>query len=1109
MAAAEYEQWMERGRAHQNEGRPIDAMLCFHRAARLDPRASDPHFAIGETQWRLGRLPEAIAAWREASRIVPNHAAPLQATAEALLALGDLDGAVATAAKVQTLMPNDGRAALIRGIGGLARGNAADAAALDAVLDREPSLLGIPTLAGPLALALEHAAPGAERDALLDRIASAPEALADAPPQLLVVALEHAARSAGVDGATRARLAAIACARNYTPADHELLRRAAHATSAFDAASGRTLAKIYAELCTATFTVPVPLLWPVRTAGARFRVVALAGPDASLDVNLAALRALPEADFDLVVATIGAVPASPAGVTAVALPANADATAARIVASRDPDVVVDLAGLTAMTGPLLARVPARLRVTVASLACPNESPLIDRVAPDASALAAMLVADRSAHDFAQDCPADGAAMARQWDAAVRLHQEGDRAGAIAQYDRVLELQPGFAPASHLGGVARRDSGDPEGALAAFSAALRAAPHYVEARVAAMRAATARGDHDAALALGEAGRTLAPGNAVVLRAVGQAALARRDGPAAAAAFAESLRIEPTDGETHFHHGVALQMMDDVAEAARAYQRALAFRHDLIAAHFNLGVLFQKQGAHEGAAEAFTEVLKADSGNIAAWKYRGEALIAGARVDEFIAHFRRFEARHPKVLPLAVQAIEACQYLADFNLLERYIDGLRNDRFVVSDELELVDALEQLLYLLLYVDVEPDLILKLAHTYDAAARRVYGEPLPRPVSRRPGPIRIGYLSADLRNHVMGKMVWSAVEHHDRNRFELYFYSLSPVEDEWTARFRGIAHKFGKLWNIPERPAAEAIAADDLDVLVDLSTHTMGAKPGILAAKPARVQITHVASSGTVGLSTIDFKLTDRFADLPENAATQIEPLLPMDGCLYPYRHIEAATEHPYHRAALGIAEETIVIGAFSSALKLTRRCVALWREVLERIPRAKLAFSPFYPALRLLYLRLTAAGGIPPDRLIFIPPGRGEAEAMARYAIVDFVIDTMPYGSVNGALEPLAAGVPVVTLLGRRHGERTAYSILANLGVTDTVARSGREFVDIAARLAGDSDFMRDVRERIRAGIAHSPLTDRVGHTRALERAYVEALERCAPEVFASLEASPHA
>src|SRR5437016_12653186 len=99
--------------------------------------------------------------------------------------------------------------------------------------------------------------------------------------------------------------------------------------------------------------------------------------------------------------------------------------------------------------------------------------------------------------------------------------------------------------------------------------------------------------------------------------------------------------------------------------------------------------------------------------------------------------------------------------------------------------------------------------------------------------------------------------------------------------------------------ERDAALRIQADDLDLLIDLSTHTRGAKPGILARKPARVQITHVASAGTLGLAAIDFKLTDGFADVPDNQAFQIETLLPMQGCVYPYRHIPPASEHPCQR------------------------------------------------------------------------------------------------------------------------------------------------------------------------------------------------------------------
>src|SRR5205823_5106391 len=196
---------------------------------------------------------------------------------------------------------------------------------------------------------------------------------------------------------------------------------------------------------------------------------------------------------------------------------------------------------------------------------------------------------------------------------------------------------------------------------------------------------------------------------------------------------------------------------------------------------------------------------------------------------------------------------------------------------------------------------------------------------------------------------------------------FYSTSAERDDWTQRFESLGDRFEVVATMTDREAAARIAAADLDLLVDLSTNTKGARPGILALKPARVQITHVASAGTLGLSAVDFKLTDLFADVPENQAFQIETLLPMEGCVYPYRHIPAAIGHPFRRDRLLIAADTIVIGAFVSGLKLSRRCLSLWRDVLARIPTAKLAFSPLNPALRTRYVRLAATGGIDANRL----------------------------------------------------------------------------------------------------------------------------------------------
>jgi predicted O-linked N-acetylglucosamine transferase (SPINDLY family) len=110
--------------------------------------------------------------------------------------------------------------------------------------------------------------------------------------------------------------------------------------------------------------------------------------------------------------------------------------------------------------------------------------------------------------------------------------------------------------------------------------------------------------------------------------------------------------------------------------------------------------------------------------------------------------------------------------------------------------------------------------------------------------------------------------------------------------------------------------------------------------------------------------------------------------------------------------------------------------------------------------------------------------------------------MPFGNVNGAIEPLSMGVPVVTLAGKRHGERTGHSILANLGVTATVAQTGREYVDLAVRLATDAGFMLQIREAIASKLPGSVLADAGAHVRNLEAAYLVALAKSAPDALAS-------
>ena len=1123
MVAPAYDRWMARGRAHGSEGRPLDALLCYRRAAQADGTTADVHDRLGEVLWRLGRTQDAAAAWREAVHRDAHALAPAQALAGALLALGDAAGARAVADGILTRHPGDARAELAYAVATLldtAEDHQAATLRAKAALARDPGLVAVPTLAAALAVALDRLPETPGKTALLEvasQAARTSSTAATMPALLLSLLCEgegggSGAVNADADGhAPRADLFALARAREFEPDEHEALRRIANAASHIAVHEAPALAQRYALLCARSFAAALPLVWPRRTAGRRLRVVILVGvvPDPEVQGTLAALAGLSPDRFDIAVAVIGG-PAAPDAIVGVdmsrpprviPLPAIPDANDAQRLAALDGDVLIDLAGLRAGVGVLLARRPARAILTVTDFPARNVAPLIDRAATPARELARLLEERWRALPPDDDVP-DASGMAATWTDAVRTQQRGEPAAARERYARVLAWQPGFAPAHYLLGIVERDSGDLARARSHLAAAVAAAPAFADARIAAAKAAQAAEDLPGAIAICTDGLAATTQPLALYRALGLARLAAYDGQGAAGAFAAALAVDPFDGETHYNHGVALQMQRRSAEAAAAYQRALALRPDLAAAEFNLGVLFQQRGAAAPAIAAYESVLAREPTNAAAYKNLGEVLQAAGRTASLFANFDRFEVHCPEALALAVQALEVLQYRGDFARLDRYLDGLRAGRFRAETGTELCDNLEQLLYLLLFFDVEPATVFRYAQMYDAAARRVYGAPLAVPVARRPGRVRLGYLSADLRNHVMGKMMWQAVQHHDRSRFSLHFYALSSERDEWTGRFEGIADRFAVVADLDEREAAARIAADDLDLLVDLSTHTRGAKPGILALKPARVLLTHVASAGTVGLSAVDFKLTDRYADVAENQAFQSETLLPMDGCVYPYRHVAVAKAHPFHRPALGVAADAILIGAFVTPLKLSRRCLGLWRGILERLPRARLACSPVNAGFRDSYLRLATAAGIAPDRLFFLPQGRDDAEQQARYELIDFVLDPMPFGGVNGTLEALDMGVPVVTLLGARHGERTSYSILANLGVTATVARTEREYVEIAVRLAADAAFMRDVRGAVLAGLARSPLTDQVAHARALERAYLSALAARAPEALQS-------
>ncbi|HEY2864976.1 MAG TPA: tetratricopeptide repeat protein [Casimicrobiaceae bacterium] len=1112
--------WLARGQVHQRAGRAIDALVCYREALAANRYAIQAHYRLGEILCDLGRDSNAFDAWHTVLTLQPRHLPTLLAFGAAARRIGKTAVSAEAYRRALAFEPHNRQAS--DGVA-LARLAAGDDGAY-AEIRRSIALGRFVDDADELARLLLPAPPSVQKQALLGDLAQ--RGRADGSP-LLAAMLAADAAERGERGMALSLLKSFDGEHAH---EDSLEASRLFALAAALVSPGSGWPERYAAACKARHGPEMPLAWPRRTAGTALRVAYLVVPGRHLRIGGAEIdptRYLREVvaahPRERILAVVFNVEAraplangkegrAASGMTMLG-PAPSPAIVQRM-AEADFDAIVDLAGMAEATGPLLAQHPARSIWTIDMLAGAHVAPLVTHRLPAPrsavdedlhrhrhdieNALAASIGPTSSIEVSSTDSPV---ALARRWHEALRAHQARDIDTAIAAYRGVLALQPGFARAHYLLGLSLRDRGDHAAAMEELKQAIQSAPAFVDPRTALANLLREDGHRDDAIAVCREGLAAAPQAPALWRALGLVEIARGHGRDARAAFDRALAYEPADADTHYNRGVALQLGRKRRAALNAYGRALALAPDMTEAGYNAGVVLRELGRSDAAVAAFECVLGRDAGHVAAHHALCETLHEAGRTDEWLRAFRRFETICPQALPVMAQALEACQYQADSAGVEAYLDRLRHRQFERAGDTELADCLETILFLILYFDIEPADMLALYRDYAAVAPKVYGEPVTPPRRRRPGRIRIGYLSGDLRDHVMGKMMWEAVRRHDRGRFELYFYSLSNAADDWTARYRALGDHYTVIADATEHEAAERIAADGIDLLVDLASNTRGAKPGILALRPAHVQITHVASAGVVGLEAVDFKLTDAFADPPENQAAQLEKLLPMEGCVYPYRHIAPAAIHPYRRDRLGIADDAVIIAAFVNPMKLSRRCLALWREVLDRIPRALLALSPLSSGAGEAQRRLFAAAGVALQRTIVLPAGRDEAENQARYHVVDFALDPMPYGGANGTIEALDMGVPVVTLAGRRHGERSSYTILANLGVLDTVASAAGDYVAIAVRLAGDRVFATRVKAAIRAGVARSPLTDMDAHTRNLERAYISALEQRYPDALA--------
>ncbi|MFG6488223.1 tetratricopeptide repeat protein [Roseateles sp. BYS78W] len=659
--------------------------------------------------------------------------------------------------------------------------------------------------------------------------------------------------------------------------------------------------------------------------------------------------------------------------------------------------------------------------------------------------------------------------------------------ALPAIERAMQLLPGDADLPANLGAMLADRGRWAEARAAYEQALRLQPRLAGAHNNLGNALLALGQPGEALAAFDRALALQPGLAAALGNRGRALLALGRHADAADAFGRALAAQPGDVGLRLHASTALAAAGRAADAVAALRGAVVLAPVHVDAWFRLGQQLQAGGDAAGAVEAWERVLALDAGHAEAACnlsllqpesgeiVLGTALLAGvagerrAAVLANLGGLRLAAGRHAgavaayrEALALLPQSPQALGNLAQ--ALKRQ-GALDEADAVLGRLIELDPALPT---------ARSDRLLlrtyRGADTGDEAAgfgRAVRAPAVARP-ARPAGPLRVGLVSADLRSHPVGRLAeaWLPAL---AARCELFVYAGSRTEDALTQRLRAAVPRWLNVAALDDDALALRIAADGIDILVDLNGHTGGHRLGVFARRPAPRQFSWLGYAGSTGLAEIDAFVGDRGL-LPEGAESRfVEPLrrLPHSFTVY---------APPADAPAVAPLGEAPCFGSFNALHKLGDEVLALWARVLDAAPGSRLLVKA--PGLQHAAESAALCARWPGNAQRLELEGPGPlADYLAAFGRVDIALDPFPHGGGMTTLDGLWMGVPVLTLPGAATISRQGLSFMQTLGLADDwVATDADDYVRRAAARLSDRAGLAALRQSLRGRMAASPLCD---------------------------------
>lgn len=528
--------------------------------------------------------------------------------------------------------------------------------------------------------------------------------------------------------------------------------------------------------------------------------------------------------------------------------------------------------------------------------------------------------------------------------------------------------------------------------------------------------------------------------------------------------------PTVYAIHFNRAVLHSERGELDAAELALREAIALNPDFSPAYVNLGGVLERKGAIGDA--------------VLAWKVGAERL--AAVTGESLKHKAMTLKQIGRVLidhqqPEAAEStLQQCLELdpAQRDAASQYA-GLRLSqcRWPVApaqgalERAEFVRAIQPL-SMAAYTD---DPLLQLSAAWLYIKKDIRPVPPGLSTDRRHAPIdlsgrrlRIGYVSSDLRDHAIGYLMAELFELHDRKAVEVFAYycGIPSAGSALTQRIQAAVEHWIDIRGMDDDAAAARIAADGIDILVDVNGMTKDARTAVFARRPAPVQVNWLGFPGSMASPYHQYIIADDYIIPPSHEIYYSEKVLRLDCYQANDRRRIVADARP-SRAEAGLPEAGFVFCCFNGAQKITRFTFQRWMAILQQVPGSVLWLLTSTPDTDARLRGYAEQLGVARERILFAPK-LANAYHMARYPLADLFLDTSPYGAHTTASDALWMGVPVLTVPGRSFASRVCGSLVTAAGVPELICATPDEFVERAVALAHDPARLKSCRDRLESG-----------------------------------------